>query len=116
LKLTESRGGVRLAIAFTRGHPRLDIKLLHLALAHVARTDVQDAVGEFEQFQHVFGVLDDLLVKSFGFLIVRAAQNHLLDLFEDVNPVESVRVLAGRTRFPSEAGAGGDIFLWQFFF
>ena len=26
------------------------------------------------------------------------------------------RSLAGRTRFSPEAGAGGDIFLWQFFF
>jgi hypothetical protein len=73
---------VRLAVRVPRGHPRLDVKLLRLPHAQIARADVHNSIGQSERAQNVLGVLEDFMVPAFAFVLVVAADDDLLDLVE----------------------------------
>ena len=96
-----------------RGHPNFQVIRFGRTEAHVARAEGDDAVGQFQGFQDVFGVADHFfqcVVRRFG-----ADDLHHFHFVKLVLADQAAHVFAVRTGFAAEAGGMGGQFQRQFF-
>ena len=102
------------AVSVLRWHPCFDVIFLGCDCADVTCADVDDAIGQFEFLDELFGVLDEFFVELPG--LFGCAEDELFDFVELVCAEYASCVFAVCSCFFAEASADSSEFKGQLLF
>jgi hypothetical protein len=90
------------------GYPALQVVHADFTVAHLAGTDVHDAIGQLQGLHQLFCVPDQLFVPAYRLFMISKADHVLLDFIELVDTEDAACVFAVGARLSAEAGAIAD--------
>src|SRR2546430_11329858 len=85
LPIVQVRTRMCLSVALLARYPALQIIHAHFTIAHITRTDIDNAIWDLQRLYQLFGILNQLLKPVERLLMIGFADHKLLDFAKLVN-------------------------------
>jgi hypothetical protein len=110
LPIVEVRARMCLAITILAGDPAFEIVHTNLAITHVASTDVDDTVGQFQGLYQFLCIAEQRFKPAYRLLVIGFTDDILFDFIELVNAEDPACIFSIGTCLLTETGTIGNKF------